>query len=332
MGEIDQIFKGKTVLVTGGAGAIGGNLVKKLNELDTKKIIIIDNLSSSYEWNIPTGPKIQFIPGDILDDEKLRWAFKDRPQIVYHLAAHFANQNSVDNPETDLLVNGMGTLKVLEHAHLVDTERFVYASSGCGIYGTESRMPFEEHDTSMSLYTPYQVTKMLGELYTNYYHNLYDLPIVNARFFNSYGPGEIPGKYRNVIPNFFYWAMKGGPLPITGTGDETRDFTYVGDIVDGLLAMAYHDEAVGEAFNLGTGREIRIGDLANRINELTGNTSGVVLKEARNWDKKHRLLSSTEKARRIIGYRPTMDFQRGLNNVKQWFEANWPQICGSAEF
>ncbi len=101
---------------------------------------------------------------------------------------------------------------------------------GCfagGIYGLDSKMPFEEHDISIKLYTPYQVTKMLGELYTNYFYNLYGLPIVNARFFNSYGPGEVPGKYRNVIPNFFYWSMNGLPLPITGTGEETRDFTYV---------------------------------------------------------------------------------------------------------
>ena len=95
---------------------------------------------------------------------------------MYHLAAHFANQNSVDNPETNLMVNGMGTLKVLEHAHMVGVERFIYASSGCGMYGADSKMPFEEHDVSMKLYTPYQVTKMLGELYTNYFYNLYQSP------------------------------------------------------------------------------------------------------------------------------------------------------------
>jgi UDP-glucose 4-epimerase len=135
----------------------------------------------------------------------------------------------------------------------VDVERFVYSSSGCGVYGLESKMPFEEHDISIHLHTPYQVTKLLGELYTNYFHNLYDMPIVNARFFNSYGPGEVPGKYRNVIPNFFFWAMKGLALPITGDGTETRDWTYVGDIVNGLLAMGVREAAIGEAFNLGGG-------------------------------------------------------------------------------
>jgi UDP-glucose 4-epimerase len=325
-------FQGKTVLVTGGAGAVGSNLVKRLGELETKKIIILDNLSSSYEWNIPRSPKVLFIKGDILDDEKLKWAFKEKPDIVYHLAAHFANQNSVDNPETDLMVNGMGILKVLQYAHLVQVERFIYSSSGCGIYGSDSTMPFQEHDTSMQLYTPYQVTKMLGELYTNYFHNLYGLPIVNARFFNSYGPGEVPGQYRNVIPNFFYWAMHGQPLPITGSGEETRDFTYVGDIVNGLLAMAYYTDAVGESINLGAGKEIMIKDLAQWINEITDNKAGIVFKERRDWDKKNRLLSCIDKAKRIIKYDPKMEFKEGLKNIYKWFQENRESIEKSAEF
>lgn len=324
--NVHEVFDGKTVLVTGGAGAIGSNLVKTLCSLNTKKVIIIDDFSSLYEWNVPVNPKVALIKGSILDDEKLKWAFKEKPQIVYHLAAHFANQNSVDNPETDLIVNGMGTLKVLEYAQLVNVERFIYASSGCGIYGAASKMPFEEHDVSMKLYTPYQVTKMLGELYTNYYHNLYHLPIVNARFFNSYGPGEVPGNYRNVIPNFFYWAMSKKALPITGTGDETRDFTYVGDIVNGLMAMAYYNEAIGEAFNLATGREIRIGNLAEWINQITDNESGIVYAERRDWDKKNRLLASVEKAKHILKYDPTMDFKQGLNQVYTWFKDNWENI------
>jgi nucleoside-diphosphate-sugar epimerase len=327
-----KAFEGKRILVTGGAGAIGSNLVKRLNELGPERIVIIDDLSSSYEWNLPKGPRITFVRGSILDEEKLRWAFKERPEIVYHLAAHFANQNSVDNPETDLMVNGMGTLKVLEHSALVGVERFIYASSGCGIYGSDSKIPFKEHDVSMKLYTPYQVTKMLGELYTNYFHNLYGLPIVNARFFNMYGPGEVPGRYRNVIPNFFYWAMNNQALPITGTGEETRDFTYVSDIVDGLLVMASCEEAVGEAINLGTGKEIRIRDLATWVNELTKNDAGTVFKERRNWDKKTRLLASIDKARKILGYEPKTEFKEGLKRVHQWFVENWENIRKSADF
>src|SRR2546425_5260727 len=208
MEDPSEAFRRKTILVTGGAGAIGSNLAQALTGFDVKRILILDNLSSSYEWNIPRDPKIRFLKGDILNDKDLAEVFTAPPQIVYHLAAHFANQISVEYPEVDLMVNGMGILKVLEHAQRAGVDRFIYASSGCGIYGSDTPMPFSEEYVSMDLYTPYQVTKMLGELYTNMFHNLYDLPIVNARFFNSYGPGEVPGKYRNVIPNCFYWAMR----------------------------------------------------------------------------------------------------------------------------
>ena len=299
-------FQDKTILVTGGAGCVGSNLTRKLADLGAEKVIILDNMSSAYHWNIPDRDAIQFVQGDILSDEDLKRVFKEKPDYVYHLAAHFANQNSVDEPETDLMVNGIGILKVLEHAQLTGVDRFIYSSSGCGVYGLESKMPFEEHDISISLHTPYQVTKLLGELYTNYFHNLYDVPIVNARFFNVFGPGEVPGKYRNVIPNFFYWAMNGQPLPITGEGTETRDWTFVDDICNGLLAMAIEEEAIGEAINLGSGQDHRVIDMANRVNELSGNEAGIEFKERRNWDAKTKLLSSIEKAKDILGYKPTV--------------------------
>ena len=330
--SIENEYEGKIVLVTGGAGCIGTNLCKKLAELGAEKVVILDDLSSAYEWNIPRANNISFVNGSILDDEMLKRVFKEKPEYVFHLAAHFANQNSVDNPETDLMVNGVGTLKVLQYAHLGEVKRFVYSSSGCGVYGLDSKMPFEEHDISISLHTPYQVTKLLGELYTNYFYNLYGHPIVNARFFNVFGPGEVPGRYRNVIPNFFYWAMNKQALPITGDGTETRDWTYVDDIIDGLLGMGIKEEAVGEAINLGSGEEHRVIDLANIVNELTGNEAGVVYAERRDWDVKHRLLSSIEKAKRLLGYKPQTEFEEGLNRVHEWLVENRENIERSAEF
>jgi len=325
-------YKGKNILVTGGAGCIGSNLTKALIKAEVAKIIILDDLSASYKWNIPQASNVVFVKGSVLDDKMLKRVFKEKPDYVFHLAAHFANQNSVDNPETDLLVNGLGTLKVLQYAHLTGVKRFVYASSGCGVYGLDSKIPFKEDDISISLHTPYQVTKLLGELYTNYFYNLYNLPIVNARFFNVYGPGEVPGKYRNVIPNFFYWAMNGLPLPITGDGLETRDWTYVDDIINGLLAMGVKDEAVGEAINLGSGKEHRVIDLANIVNELTGNKAGMKFVGRRNWDVKRRLLSSIDKARKLLGYEPKTEFEEGLRKVHKWFTENWENIKKSAEF
>jgi UDP-glucose 4-epimerase len=332
MKDYSEDYRDSTILITGGAGAIGGNLCRKLSSFDVKKVIILDNLSSSYEWNIHKADNVMFVKGDILDDAILKRVFKERPEYVFHLAAHFANQNSVDNPEKDLMINGLGILKVLQYAQMIGVKRFVYSSSGCGVYGLESKMPFEEHDVSIHLHTPYQVTKLLGELYTNYFYDLYKLPIVNARFFNSYGPGEVPGKYRNVIPNFFYWAMNGQPLPITGEGTETRDWTYVGDIVNGLLAMGIREEAIGEAFNLGASKEQRVIDMAKTVNELTKNKAKIIYKERRDWDVKTRLLSCITKAEKKLGYKPKMKFEDGLKETHRWFVENWDMIEKSAEF
>jgi len=325
-------WKDKKVLITGGAGAIGCNLAKSLSELDAKLVIILDDLSASGEWNIPSKSNVLFVKGSVTDDIVLKRVFSEEPEYVFHLAAFFANQNSIDYPEKDLLVNGLGTLKLLQYSNLSGIKKFIYASSGCAIYGSQAPLPLKEEFMSMDLSTPYQITKMLGELYCNFFINHYGMNIIETRFFNSYGPGEVPGQYRNVIPNFIYWAMKGKTLPITGTGEETRDFTYVGDLVDGILRAGYFEEAVGEAINLASGREIKIIDLANLINKLTGNKSGIKLVERRKWDTKPRLLASIEKAKKIIGYEPKMDFEEGIKNTIKWFEENWDLIEKSADF
>lgn len=324
-------YKGKVVLVTGGAGAIGSNLTRALAELGAQ-VIIIDDLSSGVRWNIPSLPGVLFVEGDILDEVKLKRVFFERPQIVFHLAAFFANQNSVDHPERDLMVNGLGTLRLLEYSVFTNVERFIYASSGCSIYGSESPLPLREEFVSMHLSTPYQITKMLGELYCNFFYNHYGFKVVKPRFFNSYGPGEVPGQYRNVIPNFIYWAMKGLPLPITGTGEETRDFTYVGDIVDGLLRAGVMESAIGQEFNLASGKETRIIDLAHMINEMTGNKAGIRFAQRRRWDTKSRLLASIDKARALIGYEPRTPFEIGIQNTIQWFRDNWERIEMEARF
>ena len=325
-----KAYDGRKVLVTGGAGAIGSNLIQSLSDLGAS-VIVLDDFSSAERWNVPSLPNVQVVHGSILDEETLKHAFFQAPQTVYHLAALFANQNSIDHPESDLLTNGMGTLKMLEYARLAGVERVVYASSGCSVYG-KSPLPLREDFLSMDLDTPYQITKMVGELYCNFFYNYYGLATVRTRFFNSYGPGEIPGQYRNVIPNFVYWALRREPLPITGTGEETRDWTHVSDIVDGLLRASVVPEAVGEAFNLAAGQETRVIDVATWINEMTENDAGVVYKERRKWDTKTRLLASVEKAGRVLGYQPRTDFKEGLTETIHWFRDNWGNIQVSARF
>lgn len=323
-------FEGATVLVTGGAGAIGSNLVRRLLKENVEEVIVLDDLSSGYSWLLPNHDDLTFIEGSVLNEELLKRIFKRNINYVFHLAAHFANKNSVDHPETDLQVNGMGTLKVLEYAQMQDLNRFVYASSGCGIYGGDAEIPYEEDDFTINHDTPYQITKQLGEMYTTYFSNLYNLPVASARFFNSFGPGEVPGKYRNVIPNFMYWAHKGRELPITGDGTETRDWTYVGDIVDGMLRMAVVDNAIGEAFNLATGKDTQVVEMAKKINERVGNEAGIEFRERREWDNKPQIVGSIEKSQRILGYEPTVSFDEGLDRVHHWFEENMDRIENAA--
>ena len=173
---------------------------------------------------------------------------------------------------------------------------------------------------------------MGGELYCNFYWHHYGLPIVKTRFFNSYGPGEVPGQYRNVIPNFIYWAMKGQPLPITGEGEMTRDFTYMMDIVDALMQGGWSEKAIGEEMNIASAREIEIVQLAETINKLTDNSAGLIYTDRRKWDTKSRLLASIDKAKDLLGYDPHTTFEEGLGQTIQWFKDNWDAINRDAEF
>ena len=326
-------YRGKTILVTGGAGAIGSNLTRTLSGLGAERVIVLDDLSSAAVWNIPNEKNVQFVPGSVVDQNDLKRVFNLKPTVVFHLAALFANQQSLDYPEKDLEVNGLGILRTLQFASMSGkVERFVYASSGCSIYGSKGILPLTEDHVSLNHTTPYQITKMLGELYCNFFLHQYSLPVVKARFFNGYGPGEIPGQYRNVITNFIYWAILGKPLVISGNPQATRDFCWVGDLVDALLRSGYHKDAIGEAYNISGGKEIEIGTLAEKIVEYSASKSRIVVGQKRRWDTKDRLLASTDKAARIIGYKPGMDFDEGLKLTISWIKDNWENIEKSATF
>lgn len=334
---LTSYYRDRTILVTGGAGAIGSNLIIALSRLvgEKGKVIVLDDMSAikgDDPWNVTPLSNIMFVKGDVRDDMDLRRVFNEGPTVIFHLAAFFANQNSVDYPVVSADVDVIGIAKLLEYSKITRVEKFVYASSGCAIYGSYPQMPLKEDFISMHLTTPYQINKMTGEMYCNYYNHMYGLKTVNCRFFNSYGPGEAPGQYRNVIPNFLYWAMKGKPLPITGSGEETRDFTYVLDLVQGLIKGGFAEAAIGENFNLAAGREIMIVELAKLINEVTGNEGGIVFKQRRKWDTKPRLLASIEKAEKLTGYAPITDFRDGLLKNIEWFRDNWDKIEKSADF
>ena len=323
-------YAGKTVLVTGGAGAIGSCLTNKLMECGAS-VVILDDFSSGYEFNIPS--EIEIVRGDISSRAVVAEALDYEPSHVFHLAAFFANQNSVDHPHADLETNGHGTISLLQEcAQSSSVERIVYASSSC-VYDESEELPYTESESvQITFNTPYEITKTLGEAYCNYFQTTTNLDVVRARVFNSYGPGEVPGEYRNVIPNFVYFAMQDEPLPITGSGKETRDFTYVDDVVRGLLRLGSPRSVSGEVYNLATGKETTIDELARIINDRTNNEAGVEYKSRREWDETDRRRGSIQKSSEAFGFEPRVRLESGIDKTASWFENNWESIKQQAEF
>ncbi len=306
------------ILITGGAGAIGSRLAKRL--VKGNNVVVVDDLSSGYKDNLPKG--VQFIEGDISDGQFVKQLFeKNKFDYIFHLAALFANQNSIDNPEKDLLVNGDGTLKLilsaLPQSKSGNLKKFVFASSSC-VYGKKDGLINEENKFDPE--TPYAITKILGERYLKFYFDNEGLPITILRFFNSYGPGERPGRYRNVIPNFIQLALENKPLTITGTGEETRDFTFVDDVVSCIIQSAMCDVALGETYNVASGKETKIGDLAQLIVELCNSKSEIVYTKRRSWDNVKSRCGDISKASRDLGFIPNTDLGEGLSKTISWIK------------
>lgn len=306
-----------SVIVTGGAGAIGSRLVGRLLDGGADRVVVVDDLSSGYRWLLPEDERVELITRDVCEIADL--GIDAESPLVFHLAAFFANQNSVDHPDADLHTNGLGTLNVLRWSAAAGARRVVYASAGCSIAGHGIDAPIrEDMPVSLHLDTPYQITKALGEFYCNYF-----LPMVSSvrcRFFNSFGPGEVPGPYRNVIPNFIWRALHDEPLIITGTGEETRDFIYVDDLVDGLVRAGLTEKAHGEAINLGTGHQTRVIDLARAIVARCESKSEIVFAPRRAWDHSLRRQADNSKARNVLGLAPSVELQAGLARTVAWFQ------------
>ena len=306
----------KRILVTGGAGAIGSHLVLSLIA-SGHEVTVLDDLSSGYKDLIPK--TIDFLYGSITDDAILEAAFDRRPDVVFHLAALFANQQSVDRPQLDLGVNGLGTLKLLEKCEKFKVARFIYTSSSC-VYGHQEKNLHEE-DKLQDLDTPYAATKLLGEHYAKIWSQKKEFSVKVVRIFNSYGPNEFPGKYRNVIPNFIEKALRGESLTILGEGTETRDFTYVSDVVNGLLlASTITDDDFG-IYNIGSGIGTKILDLANQINVITGNQAPLTFAPRRNWDHILHRGSDISLAKEKLNFSPTVSLSDGLKQTFDWFKS-----------
>jgi len=310
-------FSDTSILVTGGNGAVGCNLVKKLVEFNAN-ITVIDDYSQSRITNLRNLKHVKIIKGNITNERTLTKVFSKKFDYVFHLAARFANEMSLYNPLEDLKVNIEGTLKVLLHASKQkNLKRFVYTSSS-SIYGSQNKKMLNEKLTPKPS-TPYAASKFCGEQYCNAISELYGLDYSILRLSNSFGPFDPPGKFRNVIPNFIKSSIKNKNLIITGSGKETRDFTYVDDTINGILLAAKSKQGKNQIFNLGTGKETSVKTIAKIILELTNSKSKIVYKPLRHFDHIKRRKMDISKAKKILNYTPNTNIKRDLEKTINWF-------------
>ena len=264
---------------------------------------------------------------------------KDDLNYIFHLATYHGNQNSIQNPLADHENNTLTTLKLFERIKgFTKIKKVVYASAGCTVAEKtfdEANATKENAPVSLYLDSPYQISKIIGEFYSNYYFKQYRLPVVKARFQNVYGPGEILGAgewrgtpatiWRNVIPTFVFRAIKKMPLMVENEGKATRDFIYVDDIVRGLILCATRG-VPGEVYNLASGLETSIFDLAKLVNRLANNNTPIEFAPKRDWDNSGRRFGSTLKAKEKIGFEAQVGVKDGLRRTIKWTEENFSLI------
>ncbi|MEI7456637.1 MAG: NAD-dependent epimerase/dehydratase family protein [Nitrosomonadales bacterium] len=327
-------FSGAKVLVVGGAGFVGSNLVHQILAQSPCEIIVVDNLLSSDVANIPADPCVRFVFGTITDDRILA-ALPDDLDYAFHLACYHGNQSSIADPLADHDNNTLTSLKLFERLKEIKSlKKVVYAAAACAVAEKTYEVPTattEEQPVTLYHDSPYSISKIIGELYGNYYFQQHKLPFVKARFSNVYGPREILGAgqwrgtvhtvWRNVTPTFIWRSLNGEALPLDNGGNASRDFIFVEDMARGLMACALKGE-VGGVYNLATGRETSILELATLINEYTENTTPLDLRPARNWDRSGKRFASTEKSERELGFTAQVDIREGVRRTVEWTKAN----------
>jgi nucleoside-diphosphate-sugar epimerase len=333
-------WDGKRILVAGGAGFVGSNLVRALLEGDPREVIVVDNLLSSEPENVPDDARVTFIEASINDSEVLS-GLPEQIDWAFQLTTYHGNQSSIADPLADHEHNTLPTLSLLEALKDRPVEKIVYAGAGCTVAEKTfdgASATTEEAPVSLWLDSPYQISKIAGEYYCNYYFTRHGTPAVKARFQNVYGPGEVLGAgrwrgtphtvWRNVTPTFVYKALKHEALPVENGGIATRDLIYVQDMARGLIACAQDGEP-GGTYNLASGVETSIRELAELINELTENPTPIALTPARDWDRSGQRYGDPTKAREQLGFAAEVPLRDGLEQMVDWTRENldWIERC-----
>lgn len=314
---------GKTVLVTGCAGFIGSYITEAL--LTRKaKVLGIDNLKTGSLKNIKhllNNKDLKFYKDDFCNKNRLSMLVK-QADYIYHAAVRGIGL-STDNPLLELKVNTAGTLLLLELMRKSKVKKLIFASSA-SVYGDAPHMPEKETDPAFPL-SPYGVSKLAAERYVIAYHRLYNLPVVALRYFNVYGPRQRwDSLYGGVVSIFLYNALCNKPLPIYGDGKQTRDFTYIDDIVAATMSTFEKDKTIGHVINISAGREFTIKKLAMLVKKVSGkNNLKIYYTKKRIIDNVQRRIGDISLAKKLLNYSPFVNLEQGLKKTYQWWSGNF---------
>lgn len=303
-------------LVTGGAGFIGSHIVQRIVAMG-ERVRVFDNFSSGKRENLRgLEDEVEVIFGDLLDQGAVRRAM-DGVEVVFHQAALRSVPFSVENPALVNRVNVEGTVNVLIAARDARPRRVVYASSS-SVYGDSLELPKSEQFLPRPV-SPYAVSKLAGEYYCRVFSQLYGLETVSLRYFNVYGPRQDPtSQYAAVIPRFIHGSFGGEPLEVHGDGLQSRDFTYIDNVVTANLLAAQCRDGIGEAFNVGQGSAHTLLDLTNLLQDILGTELRLLHTGGRPGDVRH-TLADISKAERCLDYKPEVSFEEGIVRTARYF-------------
>jgi nucleoside-diphosphate-sugar epimerase len=309
-------------LVTGGAGFIGSHLVERLLA-DGVRVRVLDNFSTGARANLPSasrrGRQLEVIRGDIRSLPVLLRAARGA-RVIYHQAAMRSVPRSVKDPLGANANNVNGTLNVLEAARRCRVPRVVFASSS-SVYGDRPDLPKRE-DQPPSPVSPYAASKAAGEQYAAIWTRLYGVETVGLRYFNVFGPRQDPkSEYAAVIPRFILWGLRHRPLEVHGDGTQSRDFTYIDNVVEANILAARAPGAPGEVFNVGCGSRTSLLEIIGKLEAIVGRPLERRHTPSRAGDVPH-TLADVGKAKRLLGYAPLVDFDDGFRRTVEYFKTS----------
>ncbi len=313
-------MKKDVYLVTGGAGFIGSHIAEALVKKGVK-VRIVDNLSTGKLENVDSFKEnVEFVEGDIRDLGLMKDITRD-VEIIFHEAALPSVPRSIDNPVLTNVNNVDGTLNVLYAAKENNVKRVIYAASSSA-YGNSEVLPKKEVMKPNPL-SPYAVTKYTGELYCRVFYSVYGLETVSLRYFNVFGPRQDPhSQYSAVVPKFIYAYLRGEAPVIFGDGTQTRDFTYIDNVVFANLLAAEAKTVCGETINIACGKRISVNQLAEIIRTEFNSSIKPIYKEARRGDVKHSL-ADISLAKKVINYTPLVGIEEGLKKTIAYMKEKW---------